>query len=107
MLQVHAGGKPNNVPFGEIPFQGAPQSRDIGGSSRLSGCRRATVAIAAEFKLRRTALAHALNLEPQIAAWAERFAEFVQRHGLTNMRLTPTEEFVWDPGGKGPPERAP
>lgn len=34
---------------------------------------------------------------------SERFAEFVQRHGFTNMKLTPTEEYVWDPGGKGPP----
>ena len=34
---------------------------------------------------------------------SERFAEFVQRHGFTNMKLTPTEEYVWDPDGKGPP----
>jgi hypothetical protein len=34
---------------------------------------------------------------------SERFAEFVKRHGFTNMKLTPTEEYVWDPGGKGPP----
>lgn len=34
---------------------------------------------------------------------SERFAEFVQRHGFTNMKLTPTEQFVWDPGHKGPP----
>ena len=33
----------------------------------------------------------------------QRFAEFVQRHGFTNMKLTPTEECVWDPDGKGPP----
>jgi len=34
---------------------------------------------------------------------SERFAEFVQRHGFTNMKLTLTEEYVWDPDGKGPP----
>ncbi len=34
---------------------------------------------------------------------SERFAEFVNRHGLTNMKLIPTEEFVWDPLRKGPP----
>ena len=34
---------------------------------------------------------------------SERFAELVQRHGFTNMKLTPTEEYVWDPDGKGPP----
>ncbi len=28
---------------------------------------------------------------------SERFARFVARHALTNMRLTPTEQFVWDP----------
>lgn len=38
---------------------------------------------------------------------SERFAEFVQRHGFTNMRLTPIEEYVWDPGRRGPPEPAP
>jgi hypothetical protein len=38
---------------------------------------------------------------------SERFAEFVQRHGLTNMKLIPIEEFVWDPLGKGPPEATP
>ncbi|MFL5346462.1 MAG: hypothetical protein ACJ8AT_16875 [Hyalangium sp.] len=38
---------------------------------------------------------------------SERFAEFVQRHGLTNMKLTPTEQFTWDPLEKGPPESAP
>lgn len=35
---------------------------------------------------------------------SERFAQFVARHGLTNMRLTPIEEYVWDPLGQGPPE---
>jgi hypothetical protein len=34
---------------------------------------------------------------------SERFAEFVQRHGFTNMKLTPTEEYVWDPLHLGPP----
>lgn len=34
---------------------------------------------------------------------SERFAEFVKRHGFTNMKLTPTEEYVWDPLDKGPP----
>jgi hypothetical protein len=34
---------------------------------------------------------------------SERFAEFVQRHGFMNMKLTPAEEYVWDPDGKGPP----
>jgi hypothetical protein len=34
---------------------------------------------------------------------SERFAEFVKRHGLTNMKLIPTEEYVWDPLRKGPP----
>ncbi len=38
---------------------------------------------------------------------SERFAEFVQRHGLTNMKLTSIEEYVWDPLGKGPPDAAP
>lgn len=34
---------------------------------------------------------------------SERFAEFVRRHGWTNMKLTPSEEFVWDPLRRGPP----
>jgi len=34
---------------------------------------------------------------------SERFAEFVKRHGLTNMKLIPTGEYVWDPLRKGPP----
>jgi hypothetical protein len=34
---------------------------------------------------------------------SERFAEFTQRHGFTNMKLIPTEEYVWDPLRKGPP----
>lgn len=33
----------------------------------------------------------------------ERFVQLVQRHGLTNMKLVPTEEYVWDPGQLGPP----
>jgi hypothetical protein len=33
---------------------------------------------------------------------SERFARFVQRHELTNMKLIPTEQYVWDPSGKGP-----
>lgn len=36
---------------------------------------------------------------------SEHFAEFVQRHGFTNMKLIPTEEYVWDPLHKGPPAR--
>jgi hypothetical protein len=36
---------------------------------------------------------------------SERFAEFVKKHGFTNMKLIPTEEYVWDPFRKGPPER--
>jgi len=31
-----------------------------------------------------------------------RFARWVERQGLTNMRLTPTEQYVWDPLGRGP-----
>jgi hypothetical protein len=38
---------------------------------------------------------------------SERFAEFVQRHGLTNMSLTPIEEYVWDPLNRGPPGAEP
>jgi hypothetical protein len=34
---------------------------------------------------------------------SERFAKFVTRHGFTNMKLTPMEEYVWDPQEKGPP----
>jgi hypothetical protein len=34
---------------------------------------------------------------------SERFAEFVKRHELTNMKLTPTEELIWDPRRLGPP----
>ncbi|HEX8825916.1 MAG TPA: hypothetical protein VF794_38755 [Archangium sp.] len=28
---------------------------------------------------------------------SERFERFVARHGFTNMRLTPSEEYVWNP----------
>lgn len=34
---------------------------------------------------------------------SERFADFVARHGFTNMKLTPTEEYTWDPLRRGPP----
>ncbi|MDY7227204.1 hypothetical protein [Hyalangium rubrum] len=34
---------------------------------------------------------------------SERFTAFVQRHGLTNMQLIPTETYVWDPLSRGPP----
>ncbi len=34
---------------------------------------------------------------------SERFARFVERHGFTNMVLTPTEQLVWDPAELGPP----
>ncbi len=32
----------------------------------------------------------------------ERFKAFAERHGLTNVVLTPTEQYVWDPGHLGP-----
>jgi hypothetical protein len=38
---------------------------------------------------------------------SERFARFAQRHGLTHLRLTPSESFIWDPLGRGPPDAAP
>jgi hypothetical protein len=34
---------------------------------------------------------------------SERFARLVERHALTNMRLTPIESYTWDPLGRGPP----
>ncbi len=40
---------------------------------------------------------------PGMILVSERFAEFVRRHGLTNIKLIPTEEYVWDPLRKGPP----
>jgi hypothetical protein len=33
---------------------------------------------------------------------SERFKEFVERHGFTNVVLTPTEQYVWDPSKLGP-----
>ncbi len=33
---------------------------------------------------------------------SERFERFVARHGFTNMRLTPSEEYVWNPRGPHP-----
>jgi hypothetical protein len=38
---------------------------------------------------------------------SERFAQFAQHHRLTNLRLTPSESFIWDPLGKGPSDTAP
>jgi hypothetical protein len=38
---------------------------------------------------------------------SERFADFVRRHQLTNMKLIPTEELIWDPLRLGPPEVTP
>jgi hypothetical protein len=35
---------------------------------------------------------------------SERFVQFAQRHGLTNMKLTPAGTFTWDPLFLGPPE---
>ena len=33
---------------------------------------------------------------------SERFERFVARHGFTNLRLTPSEEYVWDPSAPEP-----
>jgi hypothetical protein len=33
---------------------------------------------------------------------SERFERFVARHGFSNMRLTPTEEYMWNPLGPHP-----
>ncbi|WP_245919593.1 hypothetical protein [Melittangium boletus] len=33
---------------------------------------------------------------------SERFKDFVERHGFTNMRLTPAEQYVKDPSNLGP-----
>ncbi|HSP81797.1 MAG TPA: hypothetical protein VLQ93_24975 [Myxococcaceae bacterium] len=44
---------------------------------------------------------------PGSAVVSERFARFVERHGLTNMLLIPTEEYTWDPLALGPPPTAP
>jgi len=38
---------------------------------------------------------------------SERFAAFTQRHGFTNMKLTPTGEYIWDPLRLGPPTASP
>jgi hypothetical protein len=38
---------------------------------------------------------------------SELFVDFVRRHQLTNMKLIPTEDLIWDPLGLGPPEAAP
>jgi hypothetical protein len=38
---------------------------------------------------------------------SERFARFVERHGFTNMTLTPTEKLVCDPLERGPPATKP
>jgi hypothetical protein len=38
---------------------------------------------------------------------SERFANFVARHGFTNMQLIPTEEYTWDPLALGPPPSTP
>ncbi|HYH96933.1 hypothetical protein [Hyalangium sp.] len=35
---------------------------------------------------------------------SERFAHFVHRHGLTSLKLTPAESFIWDPLGRGSPD---
>jgi len=34
---------------------------------------------------------------------SERFAQMVKSHALTNVKLTPTEQYWWDPLRKGPP----
>lgn len=33
---------------------------------------------------------------------SERFEHFVARHGFTNLRMTPTEKYVWDPHAPEP-----
>ncbi|WNG53045.1 hypothetical protein F0U60_51055 [Archangium minus] len=33
---------------------------------------------------------------------SERFERFVARHGFTNLRMTPIEEYVWDPHAPEP-----
>jgi hypothetical protein len=40
---------------------------------------------------------------PGVRIVSERFAAFVERHGLKNIRLIPTDEYVWDPRRLGPP----
>jgi len=41
---------------------------------------------------------------PGILIVSERLKAFITRHGLSNMKLIPTEEYVWDPLWLGPPE---
>lgn len=38
---------------------------------------------------------------------SERFAQLVSDHAFTNVKLTPTEQYVWDPLQEGPPPRSP
>ena len=33
---------------------------------------------------------------------SDRFKRFIERHALTNIRLTPAEQYVWDPSQLGP-----
>ncbi|MFL5353454.1 hypothetical protein [Archangium sp.] len=40
--------------------------------------------------------------QPGVLTVSERFERFVARHGFTNLRLTPTEEYVWDPHAPEP-----
>ncbi len=40
---------------------------------------------------------------PGVLIGSERFAAFVARHELKNIKLIPTEEYVWDPRRLGPP----
>ena len=40
---------------------------------------------------------------PGVVTVSERFERLVARHGFTNMRLTPTEQFVWNPLRRAPP----
>lgn len=44
--------------------------------------------------------------EPGSIFVSERFAGFVKRHGFTNMKLIPIEEYIWDPLHQGPPAGA-
>jgi hypothetical protein len=46
------------------------------------------------------------GLQGRILA-SERFADFARRHGLMNMRLTPSEEYISDPLRLGPPVAPP
>lgn len=88
----------------------------------LSRLRRSTPVTCSECRSTGVDSIHGLILEPDtwqgedvfrprglqgLILVSERFASFVQRHGLTNMKLTPTEQYVWDPLEKGPPEAAP